>query len=152
MRRDQHSGILPELCRWHALEFADIDVERRAAQMIVLKSIGQSILVDDFAARDIDQDAPRLHRREAVLVEEPGCLRRPLAADHHEVALRQKPVDRPGPGDLAEALRQGRTWLRVAAGAEDPHAKRGAQPAYFEPDPAGANHADGLALYEQWPV
>jgi hypothetical protein len=68
-----------------------------------------------------------------------------LTADHHEIAFRQKPVDRVGPADFAEALRQG-TWLLAAPGTDDPHAERSAQPTDLEPDPAGADHTDGLAL------
>jgi hypothetical protein len=52
MRRNQHPAIGPEPHRRRALEFADIDVERRAAQMIALQRVGKSFLVDDLSASD----------------------------------------------------------------------------------------------------
>lgn len=53
------------------------------------------------------------------------------------------------PADFAEALRQGRTGLRLTAGADNTHAERGTEPADFGSNPAGANNAHGLALYEE---
>ena len=63
--------------------------------------------------------------------------------------MRQKPVESLRPADFAEALRQGRAGLRLTAGADDPHAERGAEPADFGSNPAGANNADGLTLHEK---
>ena len=56
------------------------------------------------------------------------------------------------PADLAKALRQRRARLRLAAGADDPHAERGAQPPDLAPDPTSADHADGLAVDEERPI
>src|SRR5439155_23345432 len=152
MRRDQHPAIGPQLRHRRPFEFAYIDIERRAAQMIALHRVEKGVLVDDLASGDVDEHATLLHRGKPVLVEEPGGLRRPLAADHDEIAVRQKPVECLRPADLAKALRQRRARLRLTAGADDPHAERSAQPADFAPDPAGADYADGLALYEKRPI
>src|SRR5215510_2937790 len=75
--------------------------------MIALKRVGEGLLVDDLTPGDIDEHAPRLHRSKAVLVEETGRLRCPLAADHHEIALRQEPIEIPGAAKLAESRWQG---------------------------------------------
>ena len=72
-----------------------------------------------------------------------------MTAYRDEIALRQKPVESLRPADFAKALRQGRAGLRLTAGADDPHAERGAEPADFASNPAGADDADGLALYEK---
>src|SRR5262249_36216750 len=83
--------------------------------MIALKRRGEGLLVDDLTSGDVDEHAPRLHRSKAVLVEETGRLRCPLAADHHEIALRQEPIEIPGAAKLAESRWQGPVWVRVAA-------------------------------------
>src|ERR1700674_3987063 len=95
--------------------------------MIALERVGEGLLVDDLAPGDVDEHAPRLHRGKAVLVEEAGCLRCPLAADHDEIAVRQEPIEILGAAKLAESCWQGLDWGRVAAGAEDPHAEGGAE-------------------------
>src|SRR5260370_30355542 len=94
--------------------------------MIALERVGEGLLVDDLAPSDVDEHAPRLHRSKAVLVEETGRLRCPLAADHHEIALRQEPIEISGAAKLAESRWRGPVWVRVAAGAHDPHAQGGA--------------------------
>src|ERR1051326_7452701 len=90
------------------LELADIDIERGAAQMAAVERIGERDLVDDLAARYVDEDAALFHQRKALLVEEARCLRRPLAAHDDEVALRQHAVEFRGAPQFAEARRQ---WL-----------------------------------------
>ena len=90
------------------LEFPDIDIENDAAQVIALEGISERILVDDLAPGDIDEEAPRLHGGEAILVKESVRLRRPLAADHDDVASRQEPVEIPRAAELCESRRQGR--------------------------------------------
>src|ERR1700704_251452 len=135
------------------LELADIDIERDAAQAALIERLGECVLVDDLAARDIGQDAALFHQGETVLVEEPGRLGRPLAADRDDIGIGQKAVELGGAAEFAEALRQ---WLaplrRGAAGADDPHAERGAELADIEPDAAGADNEGRLALDHQWPV
>src|ERR1700692_835818 len=116
MRRDQYPRIGPEPCHRRVLEFADIDIEGRTAQMIALERIDEGLLVDDLAPGDVDEHAPRLHRGKTVLVEETGCLPRPLTADHHEIALGQEPIEIPGAAELAESCWQGLDWVRAAAG------------------------------------
>jgi MFS family permease len=75
------------------LEFADIDIERHAAQVIALQRVEKGILVDDLATGDVDQHAALLHRGKTGLVEQAHRLRRPLAADHDKIAVRQQPVE-----------------------------------------------------------
>src|SRR5215212_9280754 len=138
MWRDQYPAIRPEKRHWRALELADIDIERRAAQMVAFERAEERVLIDDLAPRDVDQHAVGLHRREAVLVEQAGCVRGPLTAYCDEIALRQKPVESLRPADFAKAVRQGRAGLQLTAGADNTHAKRGAEPAHFGSDPASA--------------
>src|SRR5262249_39080758 len=102
--------------------------------------------IDDLATSNIDQHASGFHHLEAVFVEQPGGLRCPLATNRHEIALRQKPVKRLGSADFAKALWQWRTGLRLAPCSDNPHAERGAQPTDFVADPAGPDHACGLAV------
>src|SRR5215469_14117179 len=109
--------------------------------MIALKRVREGLLVDDLASGDVDEHAPRLHRSKAMLVEETGRLRCPLAADHHEIALRQEPVEIRGAAKLVESRWQGPVRVRLAAGADDPHAEGGAELADIEPDSAGAHDA-----------
>src|SRR3954466_7349619 len=116
MWRDQYPAIRPQPRCWRALEFADIDIQHRAAQMIALERAEKSLFVDNLAPRDIDQHAAALHRREAVLAEQAGRFRGPLTAYCDEIALRQKPVESLRPADFAEALQQGRAGLRLTAG------------------------------------
>ena len=123
------------------LEFADINIKRCAAQMIALKRVGEGLLVDDLTPGDVDEHAPRLHRSKAVLDEETGRLRCPLAAYHHEIALRQEPIEIPGAAKLAESRWQAPVRVRLTAGADDPHAEGGAELADIEPDSAGAHDA-----------
>src|SRR5215471_7560866 len=146
MRRDQYPGIGPQLRRRRVLEFTNINIERRAAQMIALEGVGEGLLVDDLAPGDVDEHAPQLHRGKAVLVEQTGRLRRPLATDHHEIAVRQESIEIPSAAKLAKSRRQALDWVRVAAGAEDAHAERGAESADIEPNPAGAHDARRLAF------
>ena len=79
-------------------ELAHIDIEGRAAQMALVERVGERVLVDNLAARNIDKDTALLHQREALLVEETRRLRRPLAAHDNEIALRQQAVKLRGPG------------------------------------------------------
>src|ERR1051325_1141880 len=88
------------------LELADIDIERGATQMPPVERIGERILVDDLAARDVDENAALFHQRKALLVEEARCLRGPLAAHDDEIALRQHAVEFRGAPQFAEARRQ----------------------------------------------
>src|SRR6516162_4247267 len=117
--------------------------------MIALERVGEGLLVNDLTPGDVDEHAPRLHRSKAVLVEETGRLRCPLAADHHEIALRQEPIEIPGAAKLAESRWQGPVWVRMAAGADDPHAEGGAEFTDIEPDSAGAHDARSLAFHEK---
>src|SRR5258706_2643118 len=114
--------------------------------MIALERVGEGLLVDDLTPGDVDEHAPRLHRSKAVLVEETGRLRCPLAADHHEIALRQEPIEIPGAAKLAESRWQGPVRVRVAAGADDPHVEGGAEVNHIQPAFPRAHDARSLTF------
>ena len=99
------------------LEFADIDIERNSAQVIALERIGKSFLVNDRAARYIDEHTSGLHCGKTVVIEQTGRLGRPLAANDDEIALRQKSIEVVSAAELTEPRRQF-TRLGVKAGAE----------------------------------
>src|SRR3712207_5634348 len=67
---DQHLAIRSEPRHWRALELADIDIQRRAAQIVALQRVEGRFLIDDLAPRNVNQHTAALHRREAVLVEQ----------------------------------------------------------------------------------
>ena len=131
------------------LEFADIDVECDAAQMIAPERVSERLLVDDLAARDIDQDAAGFHQGKALGIEQPVGFRRPLTADHDKIAGGEKPVEIRRAADLGEPGRQGLARLRRAPGADDPHAEPGAEPPDILADAAGADDTDRLAIEQQ---
>jgi hypothetical protein len=120
--------------------------DRGASYVIAAKCIDEGFLVDDLAPGDVDECASRLHRGKAVFVKETGRLRRPLAADHNKIAIRQEPIEIPGAAEFAEPWRRGQAWLRVAAGTEDPHTEGSAESTDIAPDSAGTHDACGLAL------
>src|ERR1700747_3229874 len=113
--------------------------------MTSFERVAEGVLVDDFAAGDVDEHAARLHQAKAAVVEETVRLRRPLAADHHEIAGREVAVEIIGPAELAEPWRQRLTGFRVATRADDPHTECRAEPADIESDAAGTDDAGGLA-------
>src|SRR5260370_32689322 len=78
MGGERDTGIGTGAGEGRVLEFADINIERCAAQMIALERVGEGLLVDDLTPGDVDEHAPRLHRSKAILVEETGRLRCPL--------------------------------------------------------------------------
>ena len=86
--REQHSGIGPEPSHRGMLELANIDIEHGAAQVIAGQRVSQSVLIDDLAPSDVDEDAVRLHSGETVLVEQAVRFRRPLATDGDDIAVR----------------------------------------------------------------
>src|SRR3954452_21032216 len=60
MWRDQSPPIRPEPRHWRALELADIDIQRRAAQMVALKRVEERVLIYDLASGYVDQHAAAL--------------------------------------------------------------------------------------------
>src|SRR5215471_7033709 len=133
------------------LEFADIDIEPDAAQVTAFERVHERVLVDDLAARDIDEHTSGLHCGKTVVIEQTGRLGRPLAADDDEIALRQKSIEIVSAAELTEPGRQF-ARLGVKASADDAHPERSAEPADIPPDAAGADDADGLALHQQRPI
>jgi D-isomer specific 2-hydroxyacid dehydrogenase, NAD binding domain len=101
-----------------------------------------SVLINVARGEIIDEEA----LADAVFVKETGRFRRPLAADHNKIAIRQEPIEIPGAAELAKPRRQGQAWLRVAAGTEDPHTEGGAESTDLAPDSAGAHDARSLAF------
>ena len=99
MRRDQHPAIGPQLHHRRPLEFANIDIERGAAQVIAVQRIEKGILVDDLATGNVDQHAALHYRQQAA------CVRR-LAQE----AMMPAPRDR-----LADVALQ---YEKLAEGAE----------------------------------
>src|SRR6516165_1829078 len=152
MRRDQHPRIGPQLRRRRMFEFADIDIEHDAAQMIALKRVGQGLLVNDLAACDVDEHAPRLHYGKAVFVEETRRLRGPLTADHDKIAGGQIAVELRRCAEFTEPVRQRGARIGVPAGADDSHPEGSTKPTGLEPDAAGAHDACSLALQQQRPI
>ena len=75
-----------------------------------------------------------------------------MAADHDEIAVRQKPVEIRGAPHFTEPRRKGFIGARVASGADDPHADSGAEPADIAADAAGADDAGGLAFDQKRPI
>src|SRR5215831_7359105 len=120
--------------------------------MIARQRSGQRLLVDDLAARDVDEHAARLHQSETIGVEKAVRLGRPLAADDDKIAVRQKPVELCGAAELAEPGRKLLARLRMTAGAHYPHAERGAESADITPDATGADDTHGLAFNQKGPV
>src|ERR1700688_1019349 len=123
MRRDQHPRVGPKPLHRRMLELADVYVESGAAQVIMLQSVGQGVFVDDLSTRDVDQDAARFHRGEAVFVEKAGCVRRPLAADRDDVAAWQERVEIGGAAEFTESRGQGLVRSCMTAGADYMHSQ-----------------------------
>ena len=149
VRRDQHARIAPQRLRRQVFKLAHIYIQYHTAQMPARQRLGQRRLVHDLAAGDVDQHDPRLHRCKPRHVDQIGGLRRPLTADHHEVALAEKPVEIISAAEYREPRRQRRVRLRPAPRADDAHAEGGSQPTDLATDPAGADHAHGLAFQQQ---
>jgi hypothetical protein len=81
MARCRSSSLPPETCgaistfgeprRRRVFEFVDMDVEGGPAQMALFQRLGERLLVDDFAAREIDEDAVLFHGGKAATIEKP---------------------------------------------------------------------------------
>ena len=142
VRGEQDPRIAPQARVGGVVELAEVDVERGATELPRRKRGDQRLLVHDLAARDVDEHRSVLHRRERIAADQVLGLRRPLAADRDEVALREQVVQPARAPDLAEAVtRRSGTPPR----ADDPHAERRAEPADLAPDAARPDHADRLA-------
>src|SRR6516165_1352792 len=120
--------------------------------MTLFERVAECVLLDDFAARDIDEHTARLHQAKAAVVEETVRLRCPLAADHDEIAGRQVAVEILGPTEFAEPRWQRLAGFRVATRSDDPHAECRTEPADLEADTAGADDAGGLSFDQKRPV
>ena len=101
-------GIGPERRHRRALELAYVHVERGTAQVTALQRVGERFLVNDLSTRNVDQNATCLHGCKALLVKQTRCLPRPLAADHHGIALWQEAIEGFGTAELAKSRRQRR--------------------------------------------
>src|SRR6266853_101258 len=57
MGRDQHPRIGPQLGQRRVLELAVIDIEHDTPQATAAQRVNEGCLIDDLAARDVDQYA-----------------------------------------------------------------------------------------------
>ena len=71
-----------------------IDVDRRAAEMARRKMRGERRLVDDAAARGLDQDRARFHRPERTVIDHAARLRDQRHMQRHHVGGGQQLVER----------------------------------------------------------
>ena len=71
-----------------------------------------------------------------------------MAADHHEIAVRQEPVEIPCAAKLAESWWQRLDGGPVAAGADHPHAEGSAEPTDIAPDSTSAHDARSLTFQQ----
>ena len=69
-----------------------------------------------------------------------------MAANHHEIAVRQEAIEITGGANLAEARWQRLDGGGVAAGAENPHAEGSAESTDIEPDSTDAHNARSLTF------
>src|SRR5262245_20774604 len=152
MRGDQDALVLPEAGIGGVLELALVDVEADAAQLARCERIDQRRFIDDLAARDVDQHRSRAHRLERRAADPTGRLRRPLAADGHELALARPHMKTLRALETAESRRQSFPRRDVAPGADHAHPGAGAQAADRLADPTGADDAHGLAFHEHRPI
>src|SRR5262245_26865522 len=152
MRSDQDTLVLPEAGIGGVLELALVDCEADATQLARCERVDQGRLVDDLAAGDVDQHRSLAHRFERRAANQPRRLRRPLAADSHELALAEQRMKTLRALETAESRRQSFPRRDVAPGADHAHPGAGAQAADRLADPTGADDAHGLAFDEHRPI
>jgi hypothetical protein len=121
------------------LEFIDIDIESRTAQIIALERVGDGLLVDDLARATLVSTLPAF-----IAAKRPLSKRRVVS--HYEIAVRQESIEITGAAKLAESRWQLPDRVRVAAGAEDPHANGGAEITDIAPGSADAHDARSITF------
>ncbi len=118
------------------------DIERRSADGAVAQRGVNSVLVEDRAASNVDEEGRALHQRETPPIDQPLGLRAERGAQHDGIAFRQHLVERGEGVDALDAI-AGRT--RAAVGGDDAAAERRRAPRHLASDPAKPDDADRLA-------
>ena len=157
--RDRHPGLLLRLLGGGAEVRGGHDVlelEQRAvgarllgehvepggADAALLEGVVERLLVDDAAARGVDEHEVGAGLGELVLADEPEGLRGLRQVHRHEVGLLDELLE----GHQAHAHLGGTAGLHVGVVGDDPHPE-GAQPLRDEhADAAEADDADGLLV------
>lgn len=146
VRRDKHPLVIPQPPIRLMLELACIDVETDAAQFALLESYEQRLLIDDFAASNVDQDGSRPHGVECLASDQVGRLRRPLATDRYAIALRQQRMQAVRAFQSGKARWQSVSRTYVAPGADNAHTNGGAQLANLPADTTRADDTKRFAF------
>src|SRR5262245_29505197 len=149
MRGDEDALVVPEATIGFPLELALVDVQGHPPQPSRRERRDQRFFVDDFTARDVDQDRAGLHGRKGLATDQLGRLRCPLTTDHHGVTLLEKSTEPLGALQAAESGWQDATGGEPAPRADHPHAGTGAQLSHLPADATGAHDADRLSLEQQ---
>ena len=103
---------------------------------------GKRLLVDEPAARGVDDDDPGLRLGQRLLADEAGGLRRLRQVHGDEVGPRQQLVER----QQFDAELRGAGGRHIRVVGDDVRAERGEPLGDELPDPAQPHHADGLAV------
>ena len=127
------SGVAPAVCGvmttldmrhrgvvlWQGLDRRD--VEAGAGDASLLERSDDGGLVDDFAARHVDEVSRGLHDREGGIVQEAACLRRQRAADDDDVRGGEEVVEAV---HAPEGAHLGRPVYVLDVDGDDVHAER----------------------------
>ena len=116
-------------------------VERRARQLAGAKRVDERVLVDELAARDVDQAKAVLGRCELVAPDDVVGVRREREVERDEVGRRQKLLERLGLFDTQVAKAVGGD-VRVVR--EDAHLERPRPPCNLLADAAEADEPERL--------
>src|ERR1051325_9394615 len=140
MRGEHHAVEAPQR-RIKAKRFLDKHIESRAGDRAFLQDPRQRLLVDDRAARGVDEDGVPLHQAQPALVQQPAALVRKSKVDGDDVRALEELVElhQPG-GGLARALGRERR-----PPGQDLHAERSRDRRHLAADPAEPDDAELLA-------
>src|SRR5215472_6950279 len=120
------------------------DIDRGAAEPVLGQRGIKRVLVDDLAARDVDEERAGLHQRQPPRVEQICRFRPQRGADRDRVAARQHLVER---GERVDALDLGIRRTRAAVGGDNAAAERRGAARYLAPDAAIADDAERRAAH-----
>src|SRR5215510_3519272 len=150
--RDENAFVVPEPTVRLPFELAVIDIQGDSSQLSRSESAEQGLFIDDLPARHVGENGAGLHRREGLAPDHAGCLRRPLAADGHAVALTQEGMQAIGPFQAGEAGREWSTRHHPAPGTDDSHAHPGTQTPHLLADAARADDTRCFPLKHDRPI
>src|SRR5437762_4260318 len=108
------------------------DIDRGAADCAIAQGSVERILVDDCAARDVDEECRRFHPREAAGVEQPLGFGPEGGADRDSVAERQHLVECRQRIDALDAVAG---LARATVRGKDMAAESGGTARHLSPDP-----------------